>query len=372
MRGGERVLEALASAYPNADLFTLFYVPGSTSQTIESLRIVPSRFNRLPKIKQHYRKLLPLYPWALDQLKPSGYDLVLSISHAVAKNILTEARTPHLCYCLTPMRYIWDQTDAYLGRGLKRALATPLVHSLRRFDISRSSKAHVDRFAAISSAVSDRIQSHYKRPSDIVFPPVDIEGIRPDGRGPDDFYLLVGGFVPYKREDVAIEAFRHSRRRLVIAGDGPTQRRLKRSAPSNVVFTGRITDAELTQLLQRCRALIYPQEEDFGIVAVEVQAAGRPVIALGRGGALDTVRPLLSIVKGGERDSPQTSGATGIFFMDQTPDALRRALDSFERSESEFRTSSIREHAETFGKTRFLREIDQQIQKTLKSANQIR
>ena len=371
MRGGERVLHQLARMYPEADLYTLFYVPGTTSPEIEKLRIHSSPLASIPGAGRHYRKLLPLFPWAIRRFHLHDYDLVISCSHAVAKGVITDPETPHLCYCLTPMRYIWDQTDRYLGAGALRMLASPLVAGLRRFD--RSSARRVTRFAAISRAVAGRIHRCYGRPSQVVHPPVDVERIIPSGQNPEDFYLLVGAFVPYKCEALAIEAFRRLDRRLVVAGDGPMRARLEAAAPSNVEFLGRVSDGELADLYARCRALIYPQEEDFGIVAVEAQAAGRPVLAFARGGALDTVLPLS---RGGAPpwNTPTIHGrsplhpppaATGIWFSPQVPEALVEAVLRFEKLESHFDSEAIRSWAQHFGPDRFRRELERETQLAL-------
>ena len=363
MRGGERVLDVLATLFPDAELFTLIHVPGSTSPAIERLRIHASPLSALPGAARHYRKLLPLFPWAIERFRLEGFDLVLSTHHAVAKGVRTAPGTKHLCYCFTPMRYVWDQTDTYLGRGLYRKLATPLVQQLRRFDVRTSVPAHVSRFVAISRTVAARIERHYQRRASLVYPPVDVTRIRPNGKPPQDFYLLVGGFVPYKREEIAIEAFRDLGRRLVVAGDGPSRRALAAAAPPNVEFTGRVSDAELADLYAHCRALIYPQEEDFGIVAVEAQAAGRPVVAFGRGGAAETVVPLA--VGGGESPSAGESAATGIFFDEQSPAALVAAVRRFETEEARFDAAAIRCHAECFAVPRFCDEIRAEIDRCL-------
>lgn len=350
MRGGERVLHEIAALYPSADLYTLVHVPGSTSALIEERRVEASPLSKLPGVARYYRWLLPLFPWAIRRFDLSNYDLVISCSHAVAKNVRTAPDTPHLCYCLTPMRYIWDQIDAYLGKGLLRVIAMPLVAALRRFDRRHSDSEAITKFVAISTAVQERISRHYDREASIVFPPVDLEGFAP---GPDAAsspadapYLLVGGFVPYKRESLAIEAFRRCDRNLSVAGDGPNRRELERGAPANVRFLGRVSDHELRGLYADCRALIYPQEEDFGIIALEAQAAGRPVIAFGRGGALDTVRDL----------------ETGVLFHEQTPESLLDALDRFEIHSDAFDSKRICEWAAKFGIDRFhedfRREVD--------------
>jgi len=358
MRGGERVLDELCGLFPDADLYTLVHVPGSTSQRIEARRIFASPLSRLPGAARHYRKLLPLFPWAIERFCLEDYDLVLSSSHAVAKGVRVPQGAVHLCYCFTPMRYIWDQTDAYLGHGLRRLLAAPLLRYLRNFDVRTSTPSHVHRFVAISQSVADRIFRHYGRESSVVYPPVDLDRLRPSDGAPEDFYLVVGGFVPYKREDLAIDAFRGLGRRLVVAGDGPMRAALEARAPANVTFLGRVSDPELAQLYTRCRALLYPQEEDFGIVALEAQACGRPVIAFGRGGAQETVVPFLP-------DQAAGTPPTGVYFDVQTPEALASAIRFFEANERSFAPQAIRAHAERFSPARFRTQIVAEIELAL-------
>jgi glycosyltransferase involved in cell wall biosynthesis len=362
LRGGERVLHQLALAHPGADLYTLFHQPGATTPAIDALRIHTSPLDRLPGMAAHYRKALPLFPLAMERFRPAPADLMLSVSHAVAKNIPAPPGTPHLCYCLTPMRYVWDQADAYRGRGAFRLLSSPLAAWLRSRDARASGVDRVTRFVAISAAVAERIRRSYGRTAPVVHPPVEVERITPSYEEPDDFYLLVGGFVPYKRDALAIEAFADSGRRLVVAGDGPMRASLAQRFGDRVDFLGRISDAELAELYARCRALIYPQEEDFGIVAVEAQAAGRPVIAFGRGGALDTVRPLLRLGAGGEHEFFDESTPTGVHFLDPTVAGLREAVALFEANESRFDAKQIRGHAEHFRAERFLHELNEQIE----------
>jgi glycosyltransferase involved in cell wall biosynthesis len=337
MRGGERVLQELSLLFPQADLYTLVHVPGATSEEIEGLRIRVSPLSRLPGVARHYRALLPLFPWAIGRFRPEGYDVVVSISHAVAKGIRVAPGVPHLCYCLTPMRYVWDQVDAYLGRGVRRAVAAPLVGYLRHWDRRTSRPERVTRFIAISSAVADRIRRHYRRTAPVIYPPVDVDRIQPRDGKREGFYLLTGGFVPYKRENLALSAFRALGAPLIVVGDGPMRKDLERRAPPNVSFLGRVSDAELAELYARCRALIYPQEEDFGIAAVEAQAAGAPVIAFGRGGATDTVVPI---------NGPRDSAPTGVWFHDPTPEGLAAAVRGFEAVEHQFDTKAIRARAE--------------------------
>jgi glycosyltransferase involved in cell wall biosynthesis len=348
LRGGEKVLDELAHLYPRADLHTLFYAPGTTTDAIDRLSVHASALSRLPLASRHYRKLLPLMPRAVESLRIAPCDVVVSSSHCVAKGVLAPPGAAHLCYCFTPMRYVWDQADAYLGRGLRRTLATPLVRYLRRWDEESSGPERVTRFVAISTAVAKRIEQHYGRDADVIHPPVAVDRIECASGPPEDFFLLVGGFVPYKRESLAIQAFARLGVPLVVAGDGPARARLMRDAPPHVHFVGRVSDDVLHDLYRRCRALIYPQEEDFGIVAVEAQAAGRPVIAFGRGGALDTVVP-----PGGEHQTPPT----GLFFTDDSEDALIDAVERFERAAGDFDPKAIRSWAERFSRARFRREL---------------
>ncbi len=353
LRGGERVLDELLGVWPDADVFTLVHVPRATTPRIDARVQATSFLQRLPGAGRHWRKWLPLYPLAARRLHVRDYDLAVSVHHAVAKAARIDAATPHLCYCLTPMRYIWDQAPAYLGRGPRRLAAAPLVSALRRFDRSTAAPAQVTRFVAISHAVADRVRRHYGRPAGVVAPPVDVERFQPDDRAPDDYYLLVTAFVPYKRDDLAIEAFAQLGRRLVVVGDGPGRAALARRAPRHVEFTGRLPDAELPALFARCRALVQPQEEDFGLTAVEVQAAGRPVVAFGRGGAVDSVVPLV-----GPPDAAHRS--TGVFFDEQTSESLLRALHRFEAAEPFFDAKAIRSHAERFSAPRFRTEIERE------------
>ncbi len=354
-RGGERVLHEFALEFPGADLYTLIHVPGSTTRAIERLNVKASFLSRIPGSARHYRKLLPLFPRAIESFELQGYDLVLSCSHAVAKGIRISGGTPHLCYCLTPMRYVWDQADAYLGRGALRLAAAPLVSWLRSWDRRTSTRQRIDQVVAISAAVADRVGRCWGRQASVIHPPVDVDRIRPSKQPPESFFLLVGGFVPYKREALAIAAFAELGLPLVVAGDGPSRARLEANAPAGVRFTGRVSDAELASLYARCRALIYPQEEDFGIVAVEAQAAGRPVIAFGRGGACDTVVPL----------GPGAADPTGIFFEEASPAGLAQAVREFEKHQRNFDPSAIRRHAESFGRERFRTEIMRAVYRTV-------
>ncbi len=349
MRGGERVLDELAGLFPEADLFTLIYTRGVTTPRIDSLRIHASPLSRLPGVRRYYRLLLPLFPAAIERFRLEGYDLVLSLSHSVAKGIRAPRGARHVCYCFTPMRYVWDQVDAYVGRGFRRTLARPLLSYLRRWDVRTSGPDRVDTFLAISRTVAGRIRSHYGREARVIYPPVGVDRIRPTGRAPEDFFLLVGGFVPYKREEIVVQAFRGLDVPLLVVGDGPRRSRIQAGAPPNVRFLGRVPDRELAGLYARCRALLYPQEEDFGIIAVEAQAAGRPVLAFAGGGATESVVPI---------DAHGGPGGTGLFFEEPSPAAVRDAVSRFLRLETRFDPVAIRKNAERFSAERFRREID--------------
>lgn len=357
LRGGERVLHEHARMFPQAELHTLVHVPGSTTPEIEALPTHASPLSSWPGAARHYRKWLPLFPWAVSRLRIApGTELVLSTSHAVAKGVPVPEGALHVSYCFTPMRYVWDQADAYLGRGAFRTLVSPLVAGLRRWDVRTSSPESVHRFIAISETVRDRIRRHYGRSAEVIFPPVDVERFPLREAAPDDFFLLVGGFVPYKREDLALDAFAELGLPLVVAGDGPSRAALQARAAPGVRFLGRVSDEELADLYRRCRALIYPQDEDFGIVPVEAQASGAPVVALGRGGASETVVPL---------DDAAGRTPTGIHFAEQTVASLVAAVRALEARHHELDPKNLRAHAEGFSVPRFHREMGEALQRAL-------
>jgi glycosyltransferase involved in cell wall biosynthesis len=311
MRGGERVLEVLLELYPSATVHTLFHHRGSVSPQIESHPIVTSWLDRIPGIYRSYRSLLPLFPFAVESWDFSGFDLVISSSHAVAKGVLC-GKTPHICYCHTPMRYVWDAEQDY-DLSLVRKAGMAMVRSrLRRWDIE--SAARVDHFIANSKFVRDRIRKYYQRDADIVHPPIDTTFFKPSGRGRDDFYLAAGALVPYKRFDLAIKAFNKLGKHLVIAGAGPELNTLRDMASPNIEFRGWVTDDELRRLYQSARALVFPGREDFGMIPVEAQVCGCPVIAYHGGGSLETVQ----------------DGLSGIFFAEQNADHLICAIQKFE------------------------------------------
>ena len=286
MRGGEKVVEALCRMFPEADIFTLFYDPAAVSDGIRSHRVTASYLNPL---RRHHRSLLPLMPSALESFDLRGYDLVISSESGPAKGVLTQSRTRHVCYCHTPMRYLWELYPAYLNewtsQSWKRALMRPLARNLRLWD--HASAARVDEFVANSANVQRRIWKTYRRASSVVHPPVAVETFHHEAA--EDFYLAVSELVAYKQLDHAVRAFSENGRRLRIVGDGPEYATLKRLAGPTVEFCGRVSDAELRKLYGRCRAFVQPGEEDFGIATVEALASGKPVLALARGGALETV-----------------------------------------------------------------------------------
>jgi len=364
MRGGERVLEGLLEIFPQAEIFTLIHRPGSVSSHIESRPIHTSFVDDVPFVHGRYRYLLPLFPRAVESFDLQGFDLVISSSHCVAKGARPPEGVPHLCYCHTPMRYVWDQYQQYFGPGranpLVRAAVATVAPKLRRWDVSSADR--VDHFVANSECVGDRIRRHYGRPAAVVYPPVDLERFRPalTRETREDFYLVLGALVPYKRVDLAVEAFNRTGRRLVIAGDGSELSRLGKMAGPGVSFLGRVTDEEVVDLLSRCRAFLFPGEEDFGITAVEAQAAGAPVIAYGRGGALETV---VGMQDGGQVEAELELEPTGVFFHERSPEELIQAVERLESHE--FSPGALRASAARFGRDRFKREMRSQVQQLL-------
>jgi glycosyltransferase involved in cell wall biosynthesis len=337
MRGGEKVLDALCEVFPAADLFTLVQIPGSTSPTIERRRVTRSLVQWLPGAARLYRQYLPVFPFAIEQFDLDGYDLVVSSSHCAAKSVVVPGRARHLCYCLTPMRYAWDQFDAYFGPErvgrVTSALLRPVLAWLARWDRDTAHRVH--RYLAISQYVAQRIALYYNRQSTIVHPPVDTAFYTPDSGPVSPRFLVVSALVPYKRVDLAMTAARAAGMALTVVGDGPERAHLEALAGGDIQLVGWRTDEEIRQLYRTSIATILPGEEDFGIVPVEAQACGRPVVALGRGGALDTVIP----------------GETGILVNDPTVEALADGLRT--ATSRAWDTTAIRAHAERFSRTAF-------------------
>jgi glycosyltransferase involved in cell wall biosynthesis len=316
MRGGEKVLEALCDLYPEAPIYTLLHVKGSVSKKIESHRIIPSYLQHVPMIGTMYRNYLPFFPAAIESFNLREYDLIISSSHCVAKGAIPGASSIHVCYCHTPMRYVWSHFKDYFGRHrtswLKHQLMVRVAAKMRSWDVAVSDRVH--SFAANSFCVATRIKNYYGRQARIIYPPVETDFYVPSDLERQDFYLLVSALVPYKHVEIAIEAFNRMKKRLVIVGTGPEISRLQRIASSQIQFLGRVEAEKLRELYQTARALIQPGEEDFGINMIEAMACSCPVIAYAFGGAYETV----------------TDPETGLFFNQLTPEALSAKVDKAE------------------------------------------
>jgi glycosyltransferase involved in cell wall biosynthesis len=342
MRGGEKTLEVVCERFPKAELFTLVYQPGSVSPVIEQRPIHTSFIQRLPGSAKYYRHYLPLFPAAVERFHFDRFDLVLSLSHCAVKSVITPPGVPHLCYCFTPMRYAWDQFDAYFGPerigAIGSRLMRPVMARMARWD--RETADRPDRYVAISHYVAGRIRRYYNREASVVYPPVHTDFFRPDGTTPEGYALVVSALVPYKRIGLAIEACAKARVPLKIVGDGPERSALERGALGQTEFLGRLSDDDVRQLYRRAGVVLFPGEEDFGIVPLEAQACGRPVVALGRGGALETVIP----------------GQTGLLVDDLSADAFADAIAT--AIATRFDSGAIRRHAERFGRERFGDEIE--------------
>jgi glycosyltransferase involved in cell wall biosynthesis len=350
MRGGEKVLEVLCERFPGAELFTLLHVPGSVSPAIEGRPIHTSALQRLPGIKHYYRECLPSFPRLIERFDLDGFDLVISSSHCVAKSVPTRPGTVHICYCHTPMRYAWDQFDAYFGPqrlGRPRSwVMRRVMDRLARWD--RETAGRPQRYVTNSQHVAGRIRRYYNRVATVVYPPVDTGFFSPDSAAPEPYALVVSALVPYKRLDLAIDACRLARMPLKVVGTGPDRAALERRAGTgDVTFLGRCTDEDIRTLYRRSTAVMLPGEEDFGIVPVEAQACGRPVVAYARGGALETVVP----------------GETGVLVDEATPEAFAAGLR--QTVDRQFDSVNIRRHAERFGRERFGDEMDAVIKETL-------
>lgn len=336
MRGGERVLEILCRGFPQAPVYTLIHNRKAISGVINSHPIHTSFLQRIPGISQSYRNFLPLFPAAIERFNPRPANLVVSTSHCVAKSFIPPAGARHLCYCFTPMRYAWTFYDEYFGQNpLKALLARPVLAALRSWD--KRTATRVDSFVAISRHVQERIQSYYQRDAEIIYPPVDTDWFFPgDDKPPGEYDLIISALVPYKRVDLAVKAYTSTGYPLKIVGVGSEFKRLQAEAGPNITFTGWLPDEKTRELYRRCRFLIFPGEEDFGIVPLEAQACGRPVIAFGCGGALETVQ----------------DGISGLFFSEQTESALVRAVTR--AAAIEWDQSAIRRHAEKFSIQNFI------------------
>jgi glycosyltransferase involved in cell wall biosynthesis len=343
--------------YPQADVYSLIdFVPDSQRHFLRGKKPITSFLQKIPGAKNHYRKMLPLMPFAIEQFDLSGYDLVISSTYCVAKGVLTGPTQVHVSYCHSPMRYAWDHYHEYLREmnlehGLKGLFAQWQLHKIRTWDVRSSNM--VDKFVANSQFVAKRIAKYYQRPSVVVNPPIDT-GLFQFEPNKEDYYVTAGRFVPFKRLDLVAEAFSTMPdKKLFILGDGPEMSKIKSKSGENVVFTGFLPPEQVRHYLSKAKAFIFPSEEDFGIIPVEAQACGTPVIAYGRGGALETVVD--------SRHSPERA-PTGLFFYEQTALSIKNAVLEFENSYEKFNLLAIHEHAQSFSieafKNALKREID--------------
>ncbi|MGQ7843490.1 glycosyltransferase [Granulosicoccus sp. 3-233] len=340
MRGGEAVVEALLKLFPDADIYTHVHDPSLVSDFINTHEIRTTFIQKLPFASTMYKKYLPLMPLALEELDVTRYDLIISSESGPAKGIVPGPNGLHVCYTHSPMRYVWDQYYHYKkSSGLLNRLMMPtLSHSLRQWDVSTASR--VDHFIANSSHVSARIRKYYRRDSAVIYPPVATDAFAPvEEFTGEPFYLWAGELASYKRPDLLVAAFKASGRKLVVAGAGDCLDQLRKESCSNITFLGKVDFPILKELMATCRALVFPGEEDFGIVPVEVMASGRPVIAYGKGGALDSV----------------VDGQTGLLFAEQTIECINDAIERFESCpDDQFDSASLVRHAKGFSEATFL------------------
>ena len=348
--GAERVLGEIMRVYPEADLFVLFdRLSPSERHHLPKDPSGETFLTKIPRVERIYRNLLPLMPRAIESLDLAGYDLVLSSSHAVAKGILPRPGQLHLCYCHTPPRYLWDMTEAYFPRSMpgqiKKMAASLFLPSIRRWD--RMAGQRPDAFMANSRFVADRILRIYGRSSTVIFPPVATDRFETKSSPGGEYFVTMGRLVPYKRVDVIVKAFQSLPYRLLVIGSGPEEKKLAPllQGKKNIEWIRWVSDREWVEVLKKARALLFMAEEDFGITPVEAQAAGVPVIALGRGGALETVKGIVATDLGAEE---RDGGASGLFFPEPTPDSLAEAVEIFVQNEESFLPGAARTSAERF------------------------
>ena len=334
MRGGEKVLEVLLEIFPGADIFTLFLEEKNISDAIKAHNIMVSPLNKYRFIRKHYKHFLPLFPSTIEEFNLKEYDVVISSSHCVAKGVIPHPHTLHIAYIHSPMRYVWDQYYPYFGnvKGLKKLYVKQQISRLRTWDAASS--ARVDYFAANSRFIQQRIWRYYHRESTVIHPPVDTENFQPVTNPTKDYFLTVSALVPYKKNELLVEAFNQSNDRLIIVGKGPEEKKLRRAAGKNIEFKKDVSRDELVKLYQNATGFVYAGVEDFGIVFVEAQACGTPVIAYKKGGVLDIVN----------EDS-------GILFQHQTPTNLLEAIHKIKKSN--FNSSIIRENSLKFSRQYF-------------------
>lgn len=350
--GGERVVAALARLFPQADIFSVVAQPGAEKH-VAGHRLTTSFVQRIPGSLRYHRHFLPLYPFALEQFDLHDYDLVISSDSGPAKGVITSANTLHIAYCHSPMRFLWEFYHQYIHgqemRGPGRMAFAAYAHYMRLWDVAAAQR--VDAFIANSANVAARIQKVYRRNAEVIYPPVDTDAGYIVSR-PDDYYLAVGRLVGYKRFDLAIDACRKLNRKLRIVGDGPRYKALKKLAGGQAQFLGELSDDALWEHYAHCRALLFPGEEDFGIVPVEVQSCGRPAIAYGAGGALETVVNMAS-----DEPHDSSSSPTGVLFNQQSVESLCAAMLAYESNMDRFVPLNIRAHACRFSISRFERQM---------------
>jgi len=349
--GAEKVLEQILLLYPEADIYSLIdFLPKDQRNFILNKEVHTSFIQQLPFAKKRYRNYLPLMPLAIEQFDLSNYDVIISSCYAVAKGVLTNSDQLHICYCHTPIRYAWDLYHLYLkeqglDRGLKGRIAKLILHYIRIWDCTAANR--VDHFIAISKYIAKRIKNIYGKNSTIIYPPVDVERFGLYTKK-ENFYLTVARIVPYKKIDLIVDVFsKMPNKKLVVIGDGPDFRKIKSRDRKNIELLGYQPFEVLKNYMQRAKALVFAAEEDFGIVPVEAQACGTPVIAYGRGGALETV----------------IEGKTGIFFKEQTVESLIEAINKFEKEQDRFDCYEMRKNAERFSNDRFKREFRELVEK---------
>ena len=351
--GGERVAEVFAEMFPEADVFALVTDPQFIPKAIAERGVTSSFLQRIPQAKRFHRYLLPLYPLAVEQLDLTPYDLVLTSDSGPVKGVLTRPDAVHICYCHSPMRYLWDGYYPYL-RSMPFLAKLPFAvasHYVRNWDYVAAQR--VDRFIANSNYVASRISRYYRRESTVLYPPIDTSrGFLADA--PEDYYLAVGRLVGYKRTELLIRACNRLGRRLRIVGSGPENARLRSIAGPTIEFLGHLSTEDLWEEYAHARALLFAAEEDFGMVPLESQACGRPVIAFGKGGALETVIARNSPVRG---QMPRVSPVTGAFFYEQTPEAVLEAIQDFESREADYSPEAIQLHARQFDTTHFVQRM---------------
>jgi glycosyltransferase involved in cell wall biosynthesis len=349
--GGERVFDTIASIFPTADVFTLFLDKQKFSPALHPHNITTSFLDKIPAARKAHRHFLPFYPLAVEMLDLSGYDLVMTSDSGPMKGVLTDPHSTHICYCHSPMRYLWDGYSSY-NRSmspLTQSIFGIAAHYVRNWDYFAAQR--VDHFIANSQYVAGRIRKYYRRESTIIHPPINTSESYLAGNH-DNYYLAVGRLVAYKGTHILIKACSKLGRKLVIVGDGPERKRLERHSPKNIEFLGELGDSELRHVYARCRALLFAADEDFGMVPLEAQSYGRPVIAFAKGGSLETVRGIYTPIR--RQMGTADSAITGVFFQEQTADSLANAILSFEASEEIFRPEQIQLHARKFDTSVFL------------------